>query len=194
MLTFTLNDLLSPATIEALWGRLGNYVKVELLPLGIDQLRWKPAPQSWSIAECASHLVETNGSYLQRLDSRLAKLKPFVRPYAPGLLGRYFYRIIRTQADGLPRKKYPAPAFIHPTQDAYTRPHLILGQLVEQLEHFRQLTERSADKDWNGTPVPTSLHPLIRIRWGCTLRFLAAHNERHLLQAQRVRQATAFPA
>ena len=118
---------------------------------------------------------------------------PVQGPTAPVHWVVFFYRIIRTQPDGQVRKTYKAPAFMLPTQDAYSRPHLVLGQLIEQLEHFRQLTQQSADKDRNGVPVPTSLHPMVRIRWGCALRFLAAHNERHLLQAQRVGQAAGFP-
>jgi hypothetical protein len=193
MLTFTPSELLTPSEIEALFVKLNGYVKAELLPLNEEQLRWKPEAKRWSIAECAGHLVTAHTDYLQRLDDRLAQLKPRSKPYSPGPLGRFFYRIIRTQPDGQVRKTYKAPAFLQPTQDAYSRPHLVLGQLIEQLEHLRQLTQQSADKDWNSTPVPTSLHPLVRLRWGCTLRFLAAHNERHLLQAQRVGQAGGFP-
>lgn len=194
MLVFAPNLLSSPAEIRGAHAGLIRYVEEELKPLSEQQLRWKPSPKSWSVAECAGHLVQAHAAYLKRLDDRLPKLQPVAAPFRSGWLGAYFYKIIRAQPDGKPSKKYKAPSFMQPTQDALEHPHQMLEQLVAQLKRFDRLTELSAEKDWNGVPVPTSLHPLVRIRWGDALRFLAAHNERHLLQAQRVTQSPGFPA
>src|SRR4029434_5344758 len=42
-----------------------------VLPLSVEQLRWRPGPQRWSIAECLDHLNITLGFYLPKIDKSI---------------------------------------------------------------------------------------------------------------------------
>jgi len=187
------NNLSEPAQLKESHGRMLAYIEDELMPMRDEQLRWKPNPKKWSVAECAGHLVQAHHPYLERMEKRKSSLKPKKAEFRPGPLGKFFFKLIRVKEDGMPGRTMGAPGFMQPLEDQIKNPHLTLKTLVGQLKQFNNYIDQSIDKNWNGTPVSTSLNPLIKIRWGDAIRFLAAHNERHLLQAQRVTKEAGFP-
>src|SRR5690242_12547349 len=42
-----------------------------VLPLSLEQLRWRPGPLRWSIAECLDHLDITLGLYLPKIEKAI---------------------------------------------------------------------------------------------------------------------------
>src|ERR1041384_7083005 len=42
-----------------------------VFPLSVEELRWRPGPQRWSIAECLDHLNITLGFYLPKIDKTI---------------------------------------------------------------------------------------------------------------------------
>lgn len=47
------------------------WLRRRVLPLSIEQLRWRPAARHWSIAECLDHLNLTLDLYLPKIDSAI---------------------------------------------------------------------------------------------------------------------------
>ncbi len=71
-------------------------VEERLAPLDKDALLRRPAPDSWSVAECLAHLIATNAGYLTRIDdalrhSRAAQGMGHV-PFRGGRLAAWFIR------------------------------------------------------------------------------------------------------
>ena len=58
------------------------------------QLRWRPAPRSWSVGDCLEHLIITADLYCDRIESLLETAdKPGdTTPWRPSLLGRMAQR------------------------------------------------------------------------------------------------------
>ena len=59
--------------------------------LSENQLNWKPHPECWSVGECLSHLVNSNGLYLNKFQSILilhAAVDEKDFPYKQSFLGK----------------------------------------------------------------------------------------------------------
>src|SRR5262245_61905320 len=53
-----------------------------VLPLSIEQLRWRPEPREWSIAECLDHLNITLGLYLAKINAAIGAARRQSGAYA----------------------------------------------------------------------------------------------------------------
>jgi hypothetical protein len=54
---------------------LADQAQSEFGRLRVDQLNWKPAPTTWSVAQCFHHLITTNASYFPTFDSIATRQK-----------------------------------------------------------------------------------------------------------------------
>jgi hypothetical protein len=84
-----------------------------------------------------------------------------------------------------------APAKIVPPsgrtrEDIMTRYH-------DAHERIRQLIVACAEVDANRATFKNPFIPLVRVRVGTAFHILAAHDRRHLLQAEQVLKAPGFP-
>ena len=84
-----------------------------------------------------------------------------------------------------------APPQIQPS----TRIELsILDRFVASNGALRKAISQAARKDVNRIRFKNPFVPLVRFTVGTGFQILTAHERRHLLQAQRVRNAPSFPA
>lgn len=156
------------------------------------QLNWRPEPGRWSVAECVTHLSLTGSLYLPALDRGIAEARERGRTgggeYRPGWLGRILVRSMEPP----PRMRSRTQERIRPPAPART-----LEEVRE--EFFRvqdELERRLRDAegiDLSRAKVTSPLAKWLRIRLGDALGFVLAHQRRHLWQARRVREDTAFP-
>jgi hypothetical protein len=161
------------------------------LRLTDEQLLYRPAPGKWSIAEIYLHLNlsmdQTVRSILTRIT--LAPDHP-VDEYHSGWLGDWLYERIIPKSDGSVFKLKAMPGHSPVGRELDAREALETFQrhcdaLDDILRHVRS-------KDLRRIKIPFYLNGLISLRLGDMLRFLVAHGERHLLQAQRVDLAPAI--
>lgn len=162
-----------------------------LRDLDEEQLNWRPDERSWSIAQCLDHLNVANRVYttpmLQAIEE--ARRKGSVRkgPVQPGLLERWFVSSLEPP----PRLKLPAPRKIVPA--------LRVGK-AELIEEWRR-TQAEVDAvlreatavDPNAARFVNPFFSLIRFSVGTGFQVIAAHERRHLWQAERVRERAGFP-
>jgi len=158
-------------------------------PLSVAQLNWRVDPASWSIGQCLDHLRVTNEVYSRAMDESLtgAPGGP-VETITPGWFGRYF---LRTVIDPSPQsRKNKAPAKIKPvtTVDSSVLTHFLASNDVA-----RRLIARAVPYDVNRVRFPNPFVPLIRFTVGTGLEIMTRHQDRHLLQAERVRANATFP-
>lgn len=145
------------------------------------QWRFKPAPEAWSIAECAEHVALAEDFFFQRVQQLLASPAQPDRKatledekiYAQGVDRT---RKVKTTEALLPRGRWPTP---------------------EQLsEYFRQRRARTiayvekttdplrAHFDGPGPEALDAYQWLVR---------LAAHTERHVMQIEEIKAHPKFP-
>jgi hypothetical protein len=158
--------------------------------LTVEQLNWHAEPAIWSIGQCLDHLRVANVVYGRAIEEALTR--PPTGPVdeiTPGWFGRWF---IRTQIEpSASTKKGKAPKKIVPmaTVDA-----TILDQFLKSNNASRQLLDRAQAYDVNRVRFVNPFVSMIRFTIGTGFEILTKHEDRHLLQAERVKAHPNFPA
>lgn len=156
--------------------------------LSEEQLNWQAAAgKSWSILQCVSHLALANESYTGGIRSVIKANGPRrrgpVRPSAPGAVFLKNLEPPVTVKISAPRKIVPQPRLRRDgVLDAFARTH----------KQIRNIMHESAELDLNRIKFRNPFLPIIRMRVGTTLLIMAAHERRHLWQAQQVREGVQF--
>jgi hypothetical protein len=154
------------------------------LRLTDEQLNTRPQPDKWSIAEIFEHLNIINDTYIRSILSRTT-LAPDVKTaiYKSGWLGDWLYAKIMPRADGSvfklkARRSHCAGATPLDGREVLTR-------FLQHCDAIDDVLRHVATKNLQQIKIPFSSTPLLRLRLGDNLRYLIAHCERHMLQAQR---------
>ena len=153
------------------------------------QLNWRPSQDAWSVGQCLEHLLMTSEVYLPAITASLAARPRLpVRDITPGWFGRWFIRnYIEPSSES---KRARAPKKIAP--GARVDPH-ILDLFVASNQAARELVRRASDYDVNRIRFKNPFIPVLRFTVGTGLEIVSKHQLRHLLQAERVKQAADFP-
>lgn len=147
----------------------------------------QPPNGGWSAKQCLAHLNSYGRYYLPAIEKAIARAirkKSSPHPiYRPGWLGNYFTRTMQPGTDGKPIKKMKAfRKYIHGNdEDDYKT----VAAFIAQQEKMLALITAAATINLAGTRTGISIAPFITLQLGDTLRFITAHNKRHLLQAAR---------
>ena len=158
-------------------------------PLSIEQLNWHPSPGQWSVGQCLEHLCVSNEIYLPAISRALMDPpRTVVQDIKPGWFGRWFIRNYiapssTTRRARAPRKIVPA-SVVEAT---------ILDRFLRSNQAAREVARRAADHDVNRTRFRNPFIPVIWFTVGTGLEIVSKHEQRHLLQAERVRASAAFP-
>ena len=154
------------------------------------QLNWQPAPGSWSVGQCVEHLCATNNSYLTPIREALAgRADSPADEIHPGWFARWFLRNFVEPSPGgkhakAPAKIQPAPQVEPSVLDRFLASNEALGEVISQAQR----------KDVNRIRFKNPFVPAIRFTVGAGFEILVLHERRHLLQAERARNAAGFPA
>jgi len=159
-----------------------------VLPLSIGQLRWRPDPWHWSIAECLDHLNITLDLYLPRIADAAAHGRRRAGD------GHGSYRQIELEALELmePPVLLPAPAPPPALPAAAIDPDRLVDRFHQLRDRYADAVRRADGLDLPRIEIEESIYPMVH-SLGATLALLAAHDRRHMWQAERVRQNPRFP-
>jgi hypothetical protein len=161
-------------------------------PLDDEQFNWCPAAGVWSIGQCLDHLNTMNAVYLALIRAAIeaAKAAGYTRqvPIASSWWGRKF---IASQAPPV-RMKFKTPGRMRPAPRKLKAE--VWPEFVRLHGQMRTLVSVDAPSvNLNKARFPNPFVPAIKMRAGTALYVLAAHDRRHLVQAQGVRQMPGFP-
>jgi hypothetical protein len=155
------------------------------LRLTDEQLGFSPGPGTWSIVEVFSHLSLSNEIYIRYILPKvtLAPDRP-QEAFRSSWLGDLAYEKIVPRADGSIFKMKTAKAVLpaKPKEDLKE----VLHNFHRTCDAMDDILRHSATKDLRRIRIPFHFVQLLHFSLGETLRFIVAHNERHLLQAQRL--------
>jgi len=165
--------------------------------LSREQFNWRPAPGRWSIGQCLAHLNTVNGGDLAPLkaaiESGIARRQTGEGPFTYGLLSRKFIASMEPPS----KRKFKAPAYYQPPPAVEPAPTLVEYRRIAA--EIRKLAQSAAGlhlaRVKTSLPaLPAILRALVKMPLGARFEALAAHDRRHLWQAEEIRNDPAFPA
>lgn len=153
-----------------------------------EELNWQPTPGSWSVGQCIEHLCITNEAYLPAISDVLVDRPDSpVEQITPGWFGGWFLR--KFVVPSPQTKKVSAPRKITPAKRVSLS---VLDRFLASNQSCCELIRRAGAKDVNRIRFWNPFVKGVRFTVGTGLEIVAAHERRHLLQAERVLASADF--
>ncbi|MEP6715939.1 MAG: DinB family protein [Terriglobia bacterium] len=152
---------------------------------GLTQAQLESQPTGgWSILQCLEHVTLSNESYTHAIGKCLhASQRPRRGTIAPSAGGRWFL----TQLEPPVTRRVRAPSRIAPGSGRTSGE--ILRAFDQSHAKIRKLIPLASTRDLNAIKFRNPLLPLLRVRAGTGFLIMAAHERRHLWQANKVRES-----
>ena len=159
--------------------------------LSAEQLNWKPAENSWSVAQCLEHLVKTNAEFYPEFEKLASgrRRNTAWQSYSPltGFFGRFLIKAVTEDS-----KKAKAPSNrIVPGSDVDP---MIVEHFVADIVNVNGKIDACSGVDLRRTVVSSPFMRLITYTLDDAYTVLVEHTKRHIRQAERVMQKPGFPA
>jgi uncharacterized damage-inducible protein DinB len=186
----TMDDRINYVTAEL--QKNADNAKATFSSLSADQLNWKPAEKSWSVAQCLDHLIKTHSLYFPLFEQlETGKIKQsFWERNSPlsGFFGRFLIKSLNPEN----QKKIKAPSKAQPSVSE------VGADIVERYsEHQHQIIEYlqklPADIDPAKSIITSPLLGIVTYSLDDCFTILVVHCQRHLGQARRVTETAGFP-
>ncbi|MCH2081009.1 MAG: DinB family protein [Saprospiraceae bacterium] len=173
--------------IKALIHRLeqvSQAVKKEFSDINAVQLNWKENPDTWSIGECLEHLMITNKLYFKQFDQVLNHQQKTFWERLP-FLANFFGGMLLKSLTPKPTHKIKAPSIFKPSQSKVSIQ--IVQDFIQHnqkvIEYFQQLQLKNPQ-----TIITSPAASFVTLRLGTAMQILTNHEERHLFQAQQIKE------
>ncbi|MEJ7622552.1 MAG: DinB family protein [Pyrinomonadaceae bacterium] len=158
--------------------------------LNVDQLNWKPAEKSWSVAQCLDHVIKTNHEF----DAEFEKLasgtrqNSFWENYSPfsGWAGRF---LVGAVSEDSKKAKAPTQRIVPPSNVDSG----IVEEFASEIAGVNKKVEACDGVDREKTVVTSPFLRVFTYKLDDALTVLVEHSKRHVRQAKRVMAATGFP-
>jgi hypothetical protein len=160
----------------------------ELRELPEATLHERPAPERWSVMEVLQHMDLSSGHYLgilQRLYADENNALRFRTTFTPGRWGDFSTKAMDPKADGSISWRMKTMAMFEP-RNVSTTGMKALNEFEAMCHSFIGLLERARTRGLEGEKVTSTLGPILRFKVGDAFRFPIAHQQRHMLQIERV--------
>lgn len=150
-----------------------------------EQLNYKQHAESWSVLECLEHLNLYGRFYLPEIKKRIAEKKGKSESvFKSGWLGNYFANSMLPKAKLNKMKTFKNMNPLNSRLDKR-----VIDEFISQQKEMLILLEESRKVSLNKTRTAISISKLIKLKLGDTFRFVIYHNQRHMVQAQRIPNA-----
>jgi hypothetical protein len=149
--------------------------------LSHEQLTKRPALGGWSIAECIAHLTLTTAEYLKVAERAFESAPQGKGPYKQDLVGRI---LAWTLEPPYRMKAKTLPAYVPGEANLQNA----LADFVESQKALIETLPRANVIALDRVKVQSSFNPRIHYNLLSFYSILAAHQRRHLWQAEQVRK------
>lgn len=164
---------------------------VTRLAESVDDATWvtRPSPASWSIGECIEHLLLTNEAFLPAMHEQLQRPEARARS-APARMRRGLMAWVLCRALEPPvRSRYPTTApFVPATAPPRSR---TARNFVTSQEALLATIRLGDGVDLTRIRLVSPFDARLEYSFFSALHIIAAHQRRHLWQAQRARERLA---
>jgi hypothetical protein len=170
--------------------QISSIIETDFSHLSEDQLNWKPAPNSWSVAQCLRHLILASEGYVSGMEKAIKNYadEKMFKPYKSTLSGKIMFFMV----DPSIKLWVPAPPKFKPDMEERFTTEIInsyrklINAVAEKLEEAKEL-------DWNKMKITSPVTSLLVFNMGDVFEVLTLHSARHIKQAQKVISNEAFP-
>ena len=149
----------------------------------VEILNWREQAGSWSILECLEHLNLYGDFYLPEIENKIQASR-YKKPdaiFKSGLLGNYFAEMMLPNAQLKKMKTLKDKDPIGSKLGKET-----IQRFIEQQKGCLNLLESARAVNLNRTKTGISITKLIKLKLGDIFRVLIYHNQRHVVQAERI--------
>ena len=150
------------------------------------QFNWRPSPEQWSIQECLSHLTMVGQWEVRAIERAIddARSRGLTGsgPFEYSGLDRLIVELTRPPV----RMRVPAARRFVPLHGQPVT--AILPTFLHVQSQFQLQVERAKGLDLRRVKVATPISPLLKLSLGTMFIRAAAHDQRHIEQAWRVRE------
>ena len=162
--------------------------------LNAAQLNWKPRDDQWSIAQCLEHLLVVADRYSEKLGRAIERahgknLHASADDRRPRhtVIGALILQVVEPTA----KRVMSSPKIFDPGPSQISDD--VLNRFAQGHENIAALMSECNGLDLNRMKLSSPVSLLLRINVADAFEIIVAHAERHLNQAQRVRNSTGFP-
>jgi hypothetical protein len=154
-----------------------------------EQLNWKPAQESWSVAQCLDHLIKSNEEFFPELESLAAgtrknTLWQRISPLS-GMAGAFLVNSLKKDNQKIKtNQKMTPPSDLGPDIVSEFQRHQ--NALVEKLK-------AANSADWRRVVLTSPFVKIMTYRMDTGLAAVIEHEKRHVRQAKRVIETEGFP-
>lgn len=154
----------------------------QLLSIDLKDLSAKPDADRWSVLQCVEHMNISDAHYLMELERVFnSPIERSSKSFRPGWLGNLFVKAIKPRANGhIPNKMKTFRKF-QPEIDVHFD---TLAKFIEDQDVLVDFINKCKQLDLNKNKVVSAIGRIVVFRLGDGLRFLTAHNQRHILQVE----------
>lgn len=184
-MTFVKNNIMKidtkKLTLELIEKTKINISRIEKLKdLSKKELNYKKTNEKWSALECIEHLNLYGGFYNPEIKKSLIDNKTEPAPnFNTGLIGGYFTNSMLPKAK---INKMKSPVDKNPIGSEVDKE--VLVQFIKQQYEHLDLINKSGSINLTKTKIPITISKHLKLRLGDTFRFILAHNNRHITQAE----------
>ena len=157
--------------------------------LSLEQLNWRPPDGGWSVGQCLDHLIKTTDIYSGdfRAVAEGKRVTSFWENWSP--LSSFFGKFLTSYMDKDEKKVKTTERFVPPSEiDAD-----IVDKFAASQQELISLIESTANADWDRTKLTSSFQGFVTYSLADAYRIIAAHQRRHIRQADRVTMLNEFP-
>lgn len=160
--------------------------------LSVAQINWKPDIKSWSIGQCFEHLIITNNLYfpnIQKVIDGKHRNNFYTKiPFSVDLIAA----LMKNSLNPAQKRKMKTFKVFEPATSAVSAN--IINDFVENNRRLSEMIKAVENLDTQKIKIAEPLSPLLNLRLHDAFEILLMHEERHFLQAQRVKQTSGFPS
>lgn len=158
--------------------------------LSEEQLNWKPASQSWSVAQCLDHLIKTNEQFYPEFEKLASgsRTNTFWQTYSPftRLGGRF---LINAVSNDSKKTKAPSKEIVPPSEIEKGIVERFAANLIDVCGKI----EACGPADVKRTVVSSPFLSIMTYTLDDAYTVLVEHSKRHIRQAKRVMESEGFP-
>ena len=180
-MTFSSDDLI--ADLKSKTRELIKTAEQHFAELPSKSLNERPAPESWSIAECLEHLNLYAEYYHDMIDRKMSASNEAAHPkFRSGIIGNYFSNVMQVKNGRI--TKMSSPKDKNPIHSDI--PEGIVERFIKRQKEMMELLDRAKSANLAKIRIPITIYPWLKLKLGDTFRFSVNHNERHVIQSMKV--------
>lgn len=148
-----------------------------------NKMVYTPEKGRWSVVQILEHLNAYNRHYLPVIEKELSLITHDASAwFTSGYWGEKFTKMMKP--DNVYEVKNKMKTQKKMSFSNSLNVDTVLTEFLAGQDKLLQLLEMARGKDLAKIHIPISLTKLIKLRLGDTLRFLIAHEQRHMIQAR----------